>query len=70
MLRDKGSVTDGDLKVSWSAGQNSALDEGIISKGRDVGNVVAQLNGEDAVYDAIFAFVFNAFHPDRRIIIE
>lgn len=70
LLRDKGSVTDGDLKITWSSGQNSALDEATISKGRDVGNVVAQRNGEDIVYDVTFAFVFNAFHPDKRIITE
>lgn len=70
LLREKGIVTDGDLKITWTAGQNSALDKATISKGRDVGNVVAQRNGEDTVYDVTFAFVFNAFHPDKRIIME
>lgn len=70
LLREKGAITDGALKISWSAGQNSALDEGVISKGRDVGNVIAQRDGRDTVYDVTFAFVFNAFHPDKRIITE
>ncbi len=65
-----GTVTEGDLKLSWSAGQNSALDKAVISKGRDVGNVIVQRNGKDIVYDVTFAFVFNAFHPDKRIIME
>ncbi len=70
LLRQKGSVIDGDLKITWSTGQNSALDTSKISEGQDVGNVVAQRNGEDTVYDVTFAFVFNAFHPDKRIITE
>lgn len=69
-LRERGTVTEGDLKLSWSAGQNSALDKAVISKGRDVGNVIVQRNGKDIVYDVTFAFVFNAFHPDKRIIME
>lgn len=67
MLRNKGTIADGDIKITWSEGQNSALDKAAISEGRDVGNVVAQRKGEDVVYDVTFAFVFNAFHPDRRI---
>ena len=49
-------------------GQNSALDAGRISAGRDVGNVLVQRRvGEelrDEVYDVTFAFVFHAFRPD------
>lgn len=70
LLRNKGIIADGDLKITWSEGQNSALDKATISEGRDVGNVVAQRNGEDVVYDVTFAFVFNAFHPDRKVITE
>ena len=70
LLRQKGTVTDGDLKITWSSGQNSALDTSKISEGQDVGNVVAQRSGVDTVYDVTFAFVFNAFHPDKRIITE
>ena len=70
LLREQEALTDGDLKVTWSAGQNSALDKAMISAGRDVGNVVVQRNGNDVVYDVTFAFVFHAFHPDKRIIME
>ncbi|MEE8350919.1 MAG: DUF3179 domain-containing protein [Rhodospirillales bacterium] len=71
LLRQKGSLHSRDLILTWGAGQNSALDAAFISKGRDVGNVVAQRsrNGkvEDVVYDVTFAFVYNAFFPDRKI---
>ena len=71
LLREKGKLTDGDLTLTWSAGQNSALDSANIAEGRDVGNVVVQrmVNGEpeDVVYDVTFAFVFNAFHKGKRI---
>jgi len=70
LLSQKGTVSDGDLKITWSNGQNSALDTSKISEGQDVGNVIVQRNGEDTVYDVTFAFVFNAFHPDKRIITE
>jgi len=71
LLRQKGRLKSADLTLTWEAGQNSALDAAFISKGRDVGNVVAQRtrNGkvEDIVYDVTFAFVYNAFFPDRKI---
>ena len=71
LMRDKSRLELGDVVVTWSAGQNSALDTRMINEGRDVGNIVVQRktdNGlEDMVYDVTFAFVFNAFHPDLRI---
>ncbi len=70
LLRDRGRVESGDLVLSWEAGQNSALDDPRIAKGRDVGNVAVQRRVgdalEDAVYDVTFAFVFHAFHPDGK----
>ncbi|MCH7693474.1 MAG: DUF3179 domain-containing protein [Proteobacteria bacterium] len=71
LLRKKGTITKGDLVLSWEAGQNSALDTRVIRRGRDVGNVVVQRrNGdgfEDVVHDVTFAFVFHAFHPEGTI---
>jgi hypothetical protein len=71
LLRAKGSVKKGDVEISWTAGQNSALDTRRISEGRDVGNVVVRRTGggalEDVVHDVTFAFVFHAFHPDGII---
>ncbi len=71
LIRDRGRVEDGDLVITWSSGQNSALDGPIIAKGRDVGGVVVQreVSGimQDVVHDVTFAFVFHAFHPNGKI---
>ena len=46
-------------------GQASALDSSAIAKGRDVGTVrVRDAQGQDVVYDVLFAFAFHAFWPD------
>ena len=71
LLRRERKITVGDLVLSWEPGQNSALDQPLISKGRDVGNVVVRHrvggNMKDAVHDVTFAFVFHAFHPSGVI---
>ncbi len=71
LLREKGSVTVGGVTLTWETGQNSALENERINRGRDVGNVVAQRTAqggpEDVTYDVTFAFVFHAFFPDRPI---
>ncbi|MGI9482684.1 MAG: DUF3179 domain-containing protein [Hyphomicrobiales bacterium] len=72
LLVDKKKLMVGDVELSWTEGQNSALDDTQISKGRDVGNVVVRRKtaggAEDLVYDVTFAFVVNAFHPGIDII--
>ena len=54
-----------DITLTWSKGQNSALDEQDIGKGRDIGNVVVQRKTAEGmreeVHDLTFAFVFHAF---------
>lgn len=71
LLKEKGEIVKGDLTLSWTAGQNSALDTGAISKGRDIGNVVVQRKTfqgvRDEVHDLTFAFVFHAFVKDGVI---
>ena len=71
LLQAAGQIEAGDLRLSWEAGQNSALDAGRIDEGRDVGNVVVQRQGADGLadvpYDVTFAFVFHAFHPEGEI---
>ena len=71
LLRKKGTIIQGDLVLTWEAGQNSALDTRVIRRGRDVGNVVVQRRAgtrtEDVVHDVTFAFVFHAFHPEGTI---
>lgn len=64
----------GDMRITWQAGQNSALDSRDISRGKDVGNIVVQRmnNGDwvDLPYMVSFAFAYKAFNPDRAIITE
>ncbi len=71
LLRDKGTITQGDIEIRWAEGQNSALDSGLIAEGRDVGNIVVQRRKgdtlEDVIHDVTFAFVFHAFRPDGVI---
>ena len=71
LIRDAGRYQQGDLVITWEAGQNSALDSRRIAKGKDVGNVVVQRSGEagleDVPYDIAFAFAFHAFHPEAPI---
>ena len=65
LLREKGEIVEGDVKLVWQPGQASALDTGKIEDGRDVGNVtVTRLSdGSPVVHDVTFAFVVNAFEP-------
>jgi len=71
LVRDKGQIEVGDLRLVWEPGQASALDAGTIAEGRDVGNVVVQKKTddgwEDAVYSVDFAFAFRAFYPEGEI---
>jgi len=68
LLRERGSITtDEGVVLSWTPGQASALDHSFIAKGKDVGNVTAQKNGEDVPYFIDFAFAFHAFRPEAPI---
>ncbi len=75
LIRKKGKIEDGKLILSWTAGQNSALDSRRIRKGRDVGNITVQRKAaggklEDVVYDVTFAFVYHAFHKGKKIVVN
>ncbi len=59
-------ASDG-TEISWSPGQNSALDTALISKGKDVGTVTAIRDGKDVPYFVDFAFAFHAFRPEIKI---
>lgn len=71
LLKEKGTIEAGDLRLTWEPGQASALDQMTIAEGQDVGNVVVQRKTgrgyEDAVYSVDFAFAFHAFFPDAPI---
>ena len=59
LLRGRGRVTQGNLVLTWRAGQNLALDTRASAQGRDVGNVVIRCTqggqgdgkARDVVYD-------------------
>lgn len=74
LLRERGSLSVDDLVFTWTSGQNSALDNARIARGRDVGNVTVQRRTEegleDAVYDVSFAFAFTAFYPEGVMHLE
>ncbi|WP_294622874.1 DUF3179 domain-containing protein [uncultured Roseovarius sp.] len=64
-VRREGGVKEAGVRISWEAGQASALDTGQIAKGRDVGNVrVRDRQGQDVAHDVMFAFAFHAFWPE------
>jgi hypothetical protein len=72
LIRQRGTVLAGDLRLTWTAGQSSALDGATIAGGRDIGNVVVERRTAsgawaDAVHDLTFAFVFHAFVPDGTL---
>ncbi len=70
LLRDKGTIQDQGITLTWTPGQNSALDSGDITKGRDVGNVTVTKDGQDTPYDITFAFAYKAFYAEGVIRVE
>lgn len=66
-LAKEGQITEDGVTLSWAAGQASALDEGRIQNGRDVGTIrVRDGRGNDLPHDVLFAFAFHAFWPDGQ----
>ena len=73
LIAERGTLRDGPVELSWTAGQNSALDTSDIAEGRDVGNIVVQTvdasgTRRDAVHDVTFAFVYAAFIDGGTIV--
>jgi len=71
LLKARKRIEVGELVITWETGQASALDSSVISRGKDVGNVVVQRKTKaglgDAVHDISFAFAFYAFYPKGKI---
>ena len=64
-LADEDEVREAGLTISWTEGQASALDDGRIAAGKEVGNVrVRDADGRDVAHDVMFAFAFHAFWPE------
>lgn len=70
-LMKRRRIEEGDLVLTWEAGQASPLDADTIEAGREIGNVIVQRRTgtalEDAVHDVSFAFAFHAFRPQGRL---
>lgn len=71
LVQKERMIEEAGLRISWVAGQASALDARNIADGRDVGTVVVQrmlLDGtwRDVPYDVTFAFAFHAFETEGR----
>jgi hypothetical protein len=69
LLQQKGTIKKDDLVLLWTPYQNSVLDNPIIYRGRDLGNVTVIKKASDGVYkdtlyQVSFAFMFDAFHPN------
>jgi len=72
MLTKSEELMHGDVTIKWQSGQASALDQGEIAKGREVGSITVQKKNsygryEDIPYDVTFAFVVEAFEPGTKI---
>lgn len=67
LVRKEKTIEADGLTIAWQPGQASALDQVMISNGRDVGNVTVQRKTaqglEDVPYNVSFAFAFHAFYP-------
>jgi hypothetical protein len=64
-IREKGGVSEAGVKITWEAGQASALDTANIAEGREVGTIrVRDAQGRNLAHDVMFAFAFHAFWPD------
>ena len=65
-LQEVSEVTEQGVRITWNAGQASAMDSGIIAEGKDVGTirVFDAESGENVPHDVIFAFAFHAFWPE------
>ena len=70
-VRDRQELMLDGYRLTWSAGQTSALNAANIAESKDVGTVVAERvdggKAELVPYDVTFAFVAHAFHPEVAI---
>lgn len=67
LIQKRKMIEHNGLRLTWQAGQNSALDTRKIKSGRDIGNVTVTRDGADVVYHIPFAFAFMAFNPEGVI---
>ena len=67
-LAELEEVTEAGVRITWRAGQASALDGRDIANSKDVGSVRVfdAETGENLPHDVMFAFAFHAFWPDGQ----
>ncbi|MEL6915587.1 MAG: DUF3179 domain-containing protein [Pseudomonadota bacterium] len=65
-LSEEGEIVEAGVRMTWRAGQASALDARSIAESRDVGTVRVfdAETGENLAHDVMFAFAYHAFWPD------
>ena len=65
-LAEAGEIVEEGVRITWAAGQASALDTRRINQGRDVGTirVFDAESGAPVPHEVVFAFAFHAFEPD------
>ncbi|MEM6478130.1 MAG: DUF3179 domain-containing protein [Pseudomonadota bacterium] len=65
-LAELGQVEEAGIRLTWNAGQASALDARVIAEARDVGTVRVfdAATGENLAHDVMFAFAYHAFWPE------
>lgn len=61
-----GEIVENGVKITWTAGQASALDKADIASSRDIGSIRVRdvETGADVPHDVMFAFAFHAFWPE------
>ena len=65
-LRNETELVEEGLRITWAAGQASALDGRDIARSRDVGTVRVfdAASGAPVPHEVVFAFAFHAFEPE------
>lgn len=71
-LAEAGEIVEDGVRLTWFAGQASALDAREVAEGRDVGDVLVfdAQSGALVAHEVVFAFAFHAFAPEGRWMLE
>lgn len=68
LLRERRVVQREDgLRLTWTPGMASVLDEALIDEARDLGSITVTRGGEPVPHILTFAYAFDAFHPEGRL---
>lgn len=74
LVRTQQTIISGPYTISWMPGMASPLQTRRLDQGRDIGQITVMEQSDSGlkpvVHDVTFAFVFKAFHPDQKIIVQ